>query len=59
MFYKNLNKREIIIDYINAIEKDNINYETYKIFKALVEVNPELVYEFIITLEYSLFEEQF
>lgn len=56
---KNLNKREIIIDYINAIEKDNINYETYKIFKALVEVNPELVYEFIITLEYSLFEEQF
>ncbi|PED17039.1 hypothetical protein [Bacillus toyonensis] len=56
---KNLNKREMIIDYINAIEKDNINYETYKIFKALVEVNPELVYEFIITLEYSLFEKQF
>ncbi|PHG44657.1 hypothetical protein [Bacillus toyonensis] len=56
---KNLKKKEMITDYINVVEKDNISYESYKIFKALAEVNPELVYEFISTLDYSLFEEQF
>ncbi|MGE7848075.1 hypothetical protein [Bacillus cereus] len=56
---KNLKKKEMITDYINAVEKDNINYETYKIFMNLGKINPELVYEFICTLDYSLFEEQF
>ncbi|PGN93361.1 hypothetical protein [Bacillus cereus] len=55
----NLNKSELINKYIESLEKDNIEYETYKIFRALTEVNTELVYDFLESLNYTVFEQQF
>lgn len=56
---KNLSEKEMIRKYIYAVEKDNIKHETYKIFKALTKINSELVYEYIRSLDYHTFEEQF
>ncbi|WP_144524708.1 SIR2 family protein [Bacillus sp. DE0042] len=49
----------MIHKYIDVIEKDKITYETYKIFRSLIKVNPELVYEFLTHLDYSSFEQKF
>ncbi|MGR5968895.1 hypothetical protein ACT7C1_14805 [Bacillus paranthracis] len=49
----------MIRKYIYAVEKDNIKHETYKIFRALTKINSELVYEYIRSLDYHTFEEQF
>ncbi|PFA53732.1 hypothetical protein CN391_05200 [Bacillus anthracis] len=55
----NLNNQGLIYKYIDVVEKNVIKYETYKLFNALTKVYPELVYEYLIQLDYSLFEKQF
>lgn len=52
-------KKGLIYKFIEVVEKDNIKYETFKTFKSLTKVNPELVYEFLTYLDYSVLEQQF